>query len=240
MAEVLLETQKRENQTKSKLKVSRKKGMIPAIVYGSGETTQHLYVKEREIGKIIASGRNTLVNLKLEDASKLVLIKDVHYNVVTSNIMHVDFHIVSLKKTIEVSVPVHIVGECPGVKTQGGILEHVVREIKVRCLATDIPKAINIDVTNLNIGNNIILKDIVPPPNVEFLTTKDSILLNVVAPMKVEETTVADAAAATSTQPEVIAKGKKEEEGAEAAAPGAKDAGKKEAPKADAKAPKKG
>jgi len=238
MEQVNLETQKREATTKGQLKKSRIDGLVPAIVYGSEEKSMPIFVKEKEISKIIKLGVNTLINLNLDGSSKTVLIKEVQKHVVSEKLLHVDFHAISMQSKIEVEVAVHIVGECPGVKTQGGVLEHILREIKVRCLPTNIPKSIDVDVSSLNIGRNISIKDITPPANVEILTVKESIIVNVVAPTKIEEAVAAVDAVAAAAEPEVIAKGKKEEEGAEGAEPAAGDktaAGKTPAAKTDAK-----
>jgi large subunit ribosomal protein L25 len=132
--------------------------------------------------------------------------------------------------THQVAVPVHISGEAVGVKAHGGILEHLVREIKVRCLPGDIPQAISIDVTNLDIGASVFVKDLPVPQGVDLITGTGQVVLNVVAP-KAEEEAAPAAEALAPAAPEVIAKGKKEEEGAAPAA-----GGKEGAPAAPAKA----
>ncbi|MBU2614281.1 MAG: 50S ribosomal protein L25, partial [Elusimicrobia bacterium] len=213
MDQITLESQTREAKTKGQLKKSRIDGLVPAVLYGSDEKTISLFVKEKEISKILRVGFNQLINLKVDGSPKTVLIKEIQKHVVSEKLLHVDFHAVSLQKEIEVEAPVHIIGECHGVKSQGGILEHVLRELKIRCLPTNIPKSIDIDVSNLNIGHNILVKDITPPANVTILSTKNSIIVHVVAPTKTEEPTAADAIAASPAEPEVIAKGKKEEDG---------------------------
>ncbi|OGS17905.1 MAG: hypothetical protein A3J83_06845 [Elusimicrobia bacterium RIFOXYA2_FULL_40_6] len=224
MDQITLESQTRTETTKGQLKKSRIEGLVPAVLYGSDQKTIHLFVKEKEISKILGVGFNQLINLRVDGSPKTVLIKEIQKHVVSEKLLHIDFHAISLQKEIEVDVPVHITGECPGVKSQGGILEHVLRELKIRCLPTNIPKSIDIDVSNLNIGHNISVKDIAPPTNITILSVKDSIVLNVVAPTKIEVATAADTIAASPAEPEVITKGKKEDEEGAAATPGAKPA----------------
>jgi large subunit ribosomal protein L25 len=188
-------------------------------------------------------GRNALITLKIGGTSHAVLVKDIQRHPITRDIRHVDLHRVSLEKKIEASVPVHVKGEAPGVKLGGGILEHVVREIRVRCLPTEIPAAFDADVSALQINQGIKAKDLVVPQGVEILIDKESIVINVVAPTILEETTPAAAAAvpgAAGAEPEVIKKGKTEE-GAEGAAPDSAKAasGKPAAPAAEKKPEKK-
>jgi large subunit ribosomal protein L25 len=125
-----------------------------------------------------------------------------------------------MKEKIEMMIGTHTVGEAPGVKNSGGILEHITREVRVRCLPDDIPASIDIDISHLEVGHGIKVKDLPALKGVEYLTTKDTIIVNIVMP-KVEEVKPApgaEAAAAAGSEPEVIAKGKKPEEGAEGAA----------------------
>ncbi len=212
MEEILLEAQKREKSTKGKIKYARKKGLIPAVVYGAQEDTVLLFVNERDIIKILHKGFgvNVLVKLKYDSTTKMVLIKEIQRDVVRGNLLHIDFQVVSLKKEVEVDVPVHVRGEAPGVKNQGGILEHIMRTIRIKCLPTDIPKLIEVDVSQLNIGDNILVKDLEIPNKVEILSDPNSIVVNVISPTKVEEIPTAETLGVAPTEPEVISKGKKE------------------------------
>jgi large subunit ribosomal protein L25 len=233
--EVTLTVENRIHETKGTLKDKRKQGLIPAIVYGSEEKNIPVWIKEKEFDKIIHTeqGANVLINLKIGDQTKMVLVKDIQRHVVSIKIIHVDFHIISLKKKIEIEVPIHIHGEAPGVKVGGGVLQHILRNMHVRCLPTEIPQKIELDVSNLNINEGILVKDIKIDGNYEILNDPDSTVLNVVPPTKLEEPEPDAAAAvvegAVPTEPEVISKGKKEEEdeeGKEPAAKETKDAGK--------------
>jgi large subunit ribosomal protein L25 len=127
-------------------------------------------------------------------------------------VLHLDFQHISLTETIEVKVSVHLVGLAVGVKDGGGILEPITRELEVRCLPTAIPPSVDVDVSQLNIGDSIHVRDLVVP-NVTVLTDGDATVVTVVPPTVIEEKPVEEVVAApVSAEPEVIAKGKKEEE----------------------------
>jgi len=157
------------------------------------------------------------VNLAVDSKEFTALIRAVQYDPVTHSILHLDFQHISLTETIEVNVAIHLTGTPTGVKDGGGILEHILREVEVRCLPTAIPSSIDADVSGLNIGDSIHLRDLTVP-NVEILTDLDSTIATVVPPTVMEEKPaeeVAGEAAAATAEPEVITKGKKDEEGAE-------------------------
>ena len=161
------------------------------------------------------SGSNPLVTLKLDGGEHSVLIRDVQYDPLTHDILHLDFQHISLTETVEVEVTLKVTGLAIGVKDGGGILEHILRNVEVRCLPTAIPASIDVDVTALTVGDSIHVRDLAVP-NVTILTDPDATVATVVAPTVMEEKPVEEAAVATAEEPEVIAKGKKEEEGEEA------------------------
>src|SRR3989339_1434410 len=156
MKEVILEAQARDISTKHTLKDMRNKGMIPAVFYGRGEKSISLTIDAKKFDEILhAGGSNVLVNLKMGGESKTAIIKEMQRDVISRKPIHVDFRMISMKEKIEVGVPVHILGIAPGVKLSGGVMEHLIREIKVSCLPTDIPQSIDIDVSKLEIGHSI-------------------------------------------------------------------------------------
>jgi large subunit ribosomal protein L25 len=161
-----------------------------------------------------------LITLKIDSASHPVLVKEIQRNPIARAILHVDLQRVSLKQKVEASVPVHVKGEAPGVKLGGGVLEHVLREVRVRCLPTEIPAALDADVSALQIGHGIRAKDLALPPGVELAVDAELIIINIVAPTILEEPTPSATPAAATAEPEVIKKGKVEE-GEEGAAPAA-------------------
>ncbi len=151
-----------------------------------------------------------------------VLIKEIQRHPITRALRHLDFVRISLKKKIETRVPIHVKGEAPGVKVGGGVLEHLVREIRVRCLPTEIPTSIDVDISGLGINQGIRAKELKLPQGVEILMDAESVVIHVLTVKVVEETPVAGAVpgAATTAEPEVIKKGKVEE-GEEGATPAA-------------------
>ena len=219
MQKVELEVQPRKDK-KQNLNQLRRDGWIPAVIYGHGESVS-VSIESRTFSKAIhtKAGTNALFTIKLENESTLGIIKEVQKHLLTHKPIHVDFQRVSAKDELELSVPIHVVGEAPGVKNSGGILEQITREIRVRCLPEDIPVSIDIDVSHLELGRGIKVKEIPPVKGVEFLTPAETIAVNVVAPKVEEEKPVAavEGAVVAGAEPEVIAKGKKEEEGAEKA-----------------------
>jgi large subunit ribosomal protein L25 len=236
MKTVELIAEKRVPATKGALRTLRVGGRIPAVVYGGQKEPNAVSLDQKAFfAALKGHGTNVLVNLKVGSDGEVALVKDVQRDVLTHDVINVDFQRVSMTETIEVNVPLHVVGEAPGVKLGGGILEHILRDLRVRCLPGDIPEAINIDVSALQINQNVKVKDLALPKGVETGVEAEQLVINIVAPTELEEATPAAAApgAPTSAEPEVIAKGKKPEDGEAAAAP-AKGAA---APAKDAKAP---
>jgi len=227
MNEVLLEAQVREVGTKHKIAEIRNQGGIPGVVYGVGEKNIVITINAKSFDKLLHSGagKNTIINLKIGSISKTAIVKEIQRDMLTQTPIHVDFHAISLQKKIEVSVPVHVIGIATGVKLSGGVMEHVLREIKVSCLPTEIPKSINVDVSALEIGQSITVKDLPEMKGVDLLEDASGILVNIVAPTILEEKPVESVAGVP--EPEVITKGKKDETAEGAAA--VDDKGKKPA-----------
>jgi large subunit ribosomal protein L25 len=205
---------RRENIGKGAARKARAAGLIPGVLYGRGETPVALNVSAREFELAMhRKGGNPIIGLALGGGEYTALIRDVQYDPVTRDIIHLDFQHISLTETIEVEVPIHLVGIPVGVKDGGGILEPIARELKVRCLPTVIPPAVDVDVSALNIGDSVHVRAI-SVPEVTILTDPDVTVATVVPPtVHVEEKPAEEAAVAPTepTEPEVIAKGKKEE-----------------------------
>jgi len=221
MEKNILKVVKRD--VKSNLRSLREQGLVPGVLYGHGEKPVTVAVEEKPFGKLLqTAGKNVLITLDLEGKSESALVKDIQRDIIKRNMIHVDFQRVVMSEKIEVSIPIHVVGEAPGVKVSGGLLEHLTRAVKVRCLPSNIPPAIAVDVSALEIGQSILVRDLKPMEGVELLTDPALIIVNVIVPHVEEEVAPAEGAAlpgATGAEPEVIAtKGKKEEEGAEGAA----------------------
>jgi len=228
MDEIVLQAEKRTKTTKGAVNQIRQAGRVPGVAYGDNEAPVALSIDERALQSVLKSerGRNALITLQIDGTSHPVLLKELQRDPISRTPRHVDFHRVSLKKKIEAAVPVHVKGDAPGVKLSGGILEHVVRDVRVRCLPTDIPAAIDVDVSQLQINQAIKTTDLVIPQGVELLAEPDLVIVHVVAPTAIEEPTPAAAGAAptAAAEPEVIKKGKVEEGAEGAAATGDKKA----------------
>jgi len=213
MAVIPIKGTRREKLGKGGARKARAAGEIPGVLYGHGETPIPVAVGSREFDVAIRGhkGGNAIVSLSLAGSDYTALVRDVQYDPITHQILHLDFQHISLTETIEVSVPIHLTGLAVGVKDAGGILEPITRELEVRCLPTAIPQSIDVDVSALNIGDSIHVRDL-QLGTLEVLTDPDTTIATVVPPSVVEEKPAEEAAAATAAEPEVITKGKKDEE----------------------------
>ena len=217
MAVISLSGTRREKSGKGTARKARAAGHIPGVLYGHGEAPLALSVVARDFEVALRKhkGGNAIVNLGLAGSEYTALIRDVQYDPITHGILHLDFQHISLTETVEVSVSVHLTGIPVGVKDGGGILEHIVREVEVRCLPTAIPPSIDIDVTALQIGDSIHVRDL-SVPDVTILSDPDATIATVVPPTVMEEKPAEEVAAPAAGEPELsVAKGKKEEEAAE-------------------------
>jgi large subunit ribosomal protein L25 len=227
--ESVLEAIERTSRGKNEARRLRVTGKIPAVVYGEKEGGVAIAVDPKGLTKILQTelGANTLISLKLPGgADARVLVKEYQYDPVTHKLLHADFYKVALDKLIRVTVTVVPRGEPKGVKQQGGVLDIVHRQIELECLPADIPQHIEIDVTEMMVGQSVRVRDVATDAKWKAVSDPDMMLMHVIIP-KVEEApatpdAVAAAAAAGPAEPEVIKKGKKDEEGdAEGAAPAA-------------------
>jgi large subunit ribosomal protein L25 len=224
-------------------KALRTGGRIPAVIYVRQATAQNLEVNAKEMEDLIhhSVSENLLVDLAVKDDARpkrLALVQEVQHNPLTGKVLHVDFHEVAEDEKVVVSVPVETTGEAEGVKTQGGVLEHVLFKIRVRGLPKDLPEQITVDVTHLKIGQAIHLGEIPAPAACEILGDKHISIIAVAAP-RTEEEEAAEAAAAAEAVPGEVEMIKEKKEEGEEGAPPAKGA-EKGAAKGAEKAPGKG
>jgi large subunit ribosomal protein L25 len=223
MEEILLDAEKRQEIGKGKVKHLRDEGILPAVVYYGGKNSLALKISRSQLLKLIHQHHieTAVINLKVKDdtskKSRPCLIKEIQYDPVHGNIVHVDFNEISLTKAIKVNVPVVAKGESIGVKQEGGSLEHILWEVEVECLPTNIPKEIEVDITQLKLGDSIHVKDMIAPSGVKILTDAEGIVLSIAAPMKEEVAAAVEGEEAK--EPEVI-KEKKEAPAAEGAEEG--------------------
>jgi large subunit ribosomal protein L25 len=223
--EAILEATARDSFGKNEARRTRRDGRVPGVLYGEGKDATPISVEPRALLRILHSdsGANTLIALKLAGTGDTrVLVKDFQLDPVTHQLLHADFYRVAMDKVIEVTIPITIKGEAAGVKQQSGVLEFIRREIVVECLPADIPENIEVDVSELMLHQGIRVREIATSPKWKALTEGDAMLVHVIMPKAEEAPAPADAAAvaatpATPAEPEVIKKGKKEEEGEAAA-----------------------
>ena len=237
MEKVILKAEVREGSGKRRAKDLRKKDIMPAVVYKGGKDALKLQlaVKDLETALHTKAGENVIVTLKIEGGKektkdKTVLIKEIQREPIKDRILHVDFNEISLTEALKVNVPLAAHGEPAGVKADGGTLEHVMWELQVECLPTNIPERIEVEVSELKIGNAIYVKNIPVPEGVKILTDPELIAM-IVKPPKVE-VPKEEAAAEAPVEPELIRKKKEAEEEGE-------EEKKEEAPKAKAAEAKK-
>lgn len=229
MQRLELKAQPRAEEGRNKVKHLRRKGIVPGVVYGAHRKPQAIQLDAQEITNVIhkAHSEHVLVQLTLEDRGRLALLQGVQHEPISREILHVDFQELREDEKFTVSVALQAIGEPEGVRLSGGVLEYVMRELRVRCLPKDLPDRITVDVTALTIGQSIHVSDLKVPEGVELLEDKGSPVIAVVAP-NVEEEPAPGEAAAELTEPEVIRE-KKAEEGEAEGKPGEKPAAKGEA-----------
>ena len=216
----------------------RQEGIVPGIVYGRQLAPVTVSVDQQQLSKLVhsAAGEHALITLRMEQATPAssweqpALVKAIQYDPVTGSAVHVDFHAIVLTERLKVKVGVVLKGEPVGVKQDGGILEQFLREVEVECLPTDIPVAIEHDISALAIGQTIHVRDLTIPASAKLMSEPEGVIASVKAP-NVEQP---EEAAAAPTEPEVLREKKPEEAAAagdEAKGGGAKaDKSEKEKP----------
>ncbi len=218
-AENTVTAQPRKAGGKNDARRVRKTGMVPAALYGAGKDAVAVTVDPKAVSKILRSetGHNTIFDLAVDGGAEKVMIVDWQYEPLKGKLLHVDLKRIAMDKVLRVGVPVVLTGTAEGVKTEGGILEQLIREVEIECLPADIPKAISVDVTSLRHGQNIRVKDLAHGDKWKFITDEDQMVAHVTH-VKEEVAPAADAVAAEAgaapAEPEVIKKGKQETEGA--------------------------
>lgn len=204
MAETALQAQKREGTGKGAGRKLRAAGRIPAVMYGRGESNVTLSLEPRALEKVLAgshAGMNTLIDLTVEGGAKtVVLVRELQRDPVKGTLIHADLFQVDLTQTIEVSVPLHIVGTAKGVALDGGILDFALREIEIECLPRSIPDQIDVDVSALEIGESLHVRDLTLPQGVTLKSDPDLSVVSIVAPSAEEVS-----AAATPAEGEAAA-----------------------------------
>lgn len=211
MSQEVLIVPKRESFGKSAIRDLKKNGMIPAVVYGLNEPPVAIAISPKAVARVLASdaGMNSVMFLQREgtDIKRHVIIKDLQRDPISGRLRHIDFMRVDMTHKVRVKVPVRLVGTSIGVKSQGGVLDFAHREIEIECLPSIIPAHIDVDITNLAVGDSIRFEQITLVPNVIFTGDAHQTVCSVRGKAAEEEV----AAPAAAAEPEVVKKGKKDD-----------------------------
>jgi large subunit ribosomal protein L25 len=219
--DIIVAAEVRSSRGKNEAHRTRRAGQIPAVVYGAFKDPVSIAVNPRDINKIVHSttGYNTIFDLAIAGGETTpVMVVDQQVDPIRGTLLHADFKRIDLTKRIRVTVPVHVTGESQAVKVQGGLMEVITRAIEIECLPDEIPEGFTVDVTELMIGQAKRASDVALSGSLKLVSAADTVIAHgvalraeeVVAP--VEGAVVATPEAGAAAEPEVIKKGKKDEE----------------------------
>ncbi len=215
---LVIKAEKRENFGKNASRVVRRKGRIPAILYGPGMDNVALTLDKKDLFSILKSetGENTLFRVSFNSEKRDAMIKELQVNPVSDELLHVDLIQIVMDKVIRVAVPIVLVGEAVGVKAEGGFVDFSSREIEVECLPKNIPEHIEIDISALHLHQSVRIDEIDPPEGAKITSDPESVIVLIQAPAKEEEVEVEEEieeeVMAEGEEPKVIKKEKAEEE----------------------------
>jgi large subunit ribosomal protein L25 len=216
-----LEAERRKPGSKNDARRVRRSGKIPAVVYGAGKDSAPVSVDPRQVARILhsATGHNTIFDLSVDGERTKAMIVDWQYEPLKGSLLHIDLKRIAMDRKLTVKVPIMLQGEAAGVKQQGGILEQVLREVEIECLPQDIPSQIDLNVSELVFGKVLRVQDLPKSDKITFVTDENRPVAHVIS-VKEEVAPTPEAVAAEAAapaEPEVIKKGKQEEEGAQEA-----------------------
>src|SRR6266404_1956060 len=223
--QVKLTAERRTALGRSAVRRLKASGSVPAVMYGSKDKPEALQVSKRDINALLshAAGENILVELEIAGKSRLALVQEVQHAPLGGAVLHIDFHAVSQDEVIQAEVPLEPTGIANGVKNMGGLLEQNLRSLAIECLPRNLPDLIRVDVSELNIGDSIHVRQIQLPSGVTTRIQAELTAFYVLAPTVEEEPVVATPEAAAG--PEVIREKKEEPEAGAAPAGAAPKAG---------------
>ncbi len=217
MAEVTLKAQKREISTKGAINQLRKNGKVPGVFYIKGNEGIPIVVEENDINHLVFTSESHLIQLKIDDDTEEMhesILKEVQFDPVTDKVVHFDLRGITRGEVIELEIPLMLKGTPIGVK-EGGILQQALHKLHIECLPRHIPSHLEYDVTNLKFGDTVTVADL-NFENVTILNNEKSVVISIVAPKMVEEEKPEEEVLAgeegEAEEPEVIKKGKAEEE----------------------------
>lgn len=201
MAEVKLKASKRDAVGKGGARRTRSEGKVPGVVYGHGMEPLPIEVDRREflVALNTDAGLNVLLDLDLEGSSTLALTKELQRHPVRGTVLHADFIAVNRTEEVEVDVPLHLVGEAPGAR-EGGVLQHLLVSVAVKCRVTDVPEGVDVDVSGLAIGDSLRVEDLPVGESFEILTDPETVVASVTTPVSEEELEAMEAEAGVETE----------------------------------------
>lgn len=214
--EIIVRAVRREGRGKNDARRARREGQVPVTIYGGGTEAVAALAPLRELAAILRSdtGRNTIFTVDIEgvEATEVMFI-DRQIDPVRSRLIHADFKRLVKGEKIEATVPLRLVGEPIGVREAAGVLEQIIREVEIRCEPRDIPEHLDVDVTNLGVHDVLHVSDIPRSEGVEILTGADTVIATVGVVKEEPVEVAAPVEGEAPAEPEVIGKGKKEDEG---------------------------
>jgi large subunit ribosomal protein L25 len=208
-----LKAEPRSGTGKGASRKLRAAGHVPAVVYGRGETTRNVTVNAHELSRLLSRVHveNTVIELDIAGEGSLkALVREIQTHAFRDAVLHIDFYQIHAGESVTVSVPLRFVGAAPGVKT-GGMLQHALDELEIRCMPDAIPESIEVDISGLEIGDSVHVSQITLPEGVESLEDPDRSVCSVLPPTVAKEE-VPEAVAETRVEPEVISRRKEEGE----------------------------
>ncbi|MHB8093969.1 MAG: 50S ribosomal protein L25 [Candidatus Aminicenantales bacterium] len=216
---ITIKAEKRKTFGKNANRRLRKQGLVPAILYGEAQANVPLVLNKKDIAQILKSqsGENTIFQVGFDSELRDAMIKELQIDPVSDELIHTDLIQIAMDKLIKVTVPVIHHGEAVGVKTEGGFVDFVTREIDIECFPKDIPEHIEIDIADLHLHQSIKVENVTPPEGVRFVSEPGTVLVLISLPHKEEEFPgeKPEEAAAETKEPEVIKKERATEEPAE-------------------------
>jgi large subunit ribosomal protein L25 len=212
MEKTKLKASERKNLTKSGTKKIRREGLIPGVFYSKNNIPIHIDAVDKEINSLVFTTKTHLISLELEGHEEYeCIIKDIQFHPVTDKVIHFDLLGLTKGEKITLEIPLQLVGTAVGVK-EGGVIQHVMHKVEIECLPKNIPEHIVVDVSGLKLGDSFHISDL-NYEDIEFMVPKESLIVQVTHPkVKEEVAPLEEVTGEEPTEPEVIAKGKKEEE----------------------------
>jgi large subunit ribosomal protein L25 len=213
MSELNIAVDPRPATGKNANRQSRLRGKIPAVVYGGGKESVAIEVDRKTFVDMMKGhvAENPIFLLKLGDKERHAMIRNLQTDPVSRQVIHIDFQRVAMDQKIRVTVPIELTGTAVGIKTEGGLLDFVTREVHVECLPGDIPKHLDLDISGLHVGQHVAVKNLAVPEGVHLFEDGERVIASIAHARTEAAPVEEEAAAVTTAEPEVIRKAKTEE-----------------------------